>query len=330
MLSVTIVIVNYRTAHLTIDCLGSIFADPLGSTLRVIVTDNASPDDSVDAIARAIDANGWGDWVTLMPLERNGGFAYGNNRAIEHVLTTEVNTKYIMLLNPDTLVEPGAIGALVRFAEAHPEAGIVGSRLLGPDGQVQSAAKRFPSGLNSFESAARTGPISRLLKRYQISIPPRDEPHACDWVSGAAMLIRREVIDRIGLMDECYFLYFEEVDYCRRSRAADFEIWHEPASAVTHLEGAATQITQPKRRPRWWFDSRRRFLVKSYGVFGLIWVDLCWMAGRSVFGLRQLLCFRRREQRDPPRFTSDLILGDLWAILTGRAWQLLRPVKATR
>src|SRR4051812_41551380 len=138
---VLIVIVNYRSADLAVDCLRSLAPEvrALGgpAAARVVVTDNASGDDSVPRLTAAVRDNGWGDWATVRPLARNGGFAYGNNEAIRPALAAANpadKPEYVLLLNPDTRVRPGAVRALLDFMDADPQAGLAGSRLEDPDG----------------------------------------------------------------------------------------------------------------------------------------------------------------------------------------------------
>jgi hypothetical protein len=130
------------------------------------------------------------------------------------------------------------------------------------------------------------------------------------------MMVRREVFEQIGLLDEGYFLYFEELDFCERARAAGWEVWHEPRARIVHLEGASTGISQPgRRRPAYWYDSRRRFFLKRYGVRGLIAADVCWAAGRSLLLLRRLLRLGGSTEGDPLKFSRDLLIGDLRSLL---------------
>lgn len=316
-----IVIVNYRTAVLAVDCLRSLSAqaDNSGRT-RVIVADNASGDGSTECLAAALADNGWSGWAEVLALPRNGGFAYGNNAGIAAALGSTCPPDYVLLLNPDTLVRPGAISALVDFMEAHPQAGIAGSLLENDSGGVDCSAHRTPSPLGELDGAARLGPLSRLLQRHAVSPPVRSAAHECDWVSGASMIIRREVIAGIGPMDEGYFLYFEEVDFCCRARASGWSVWYVPQSRVLHLEGASTGIRAgAKRRAAYWYDSRRRFFVKHHGVCGLLLADLLWAAGRLSFLLRCALGMTRQGlHADPQRFMLDLLWGDLRAVLGGR------------
>jgi GT2 family glycosyltransferase len=261
-----------------------------------------------------------------MPLDRNGGFAFGNNAGIRAALASPDHVDYVMLLNPDTIVRKGAIKTLVGFMEGHPRAGIAGSLLENRDGGVECSAHTFPSPLGELNEGARLGVLSRLLHHYIVTPPLRTVTHPCDWVSGASMIIRRRVIEDIGLMDENYFLYFEEVDFCRRAKLAGWECWHVPDARVMHIEGASTGIrATAKRRAKYWYDSRRRFFLKHYGIAGLVLADSLWAAGRVTYMLRRLLRLGGRHgKHDPKWFMFDLLWGDLRAILTGQVWTVSR------
>lgn len=313
-----IVIVNYRTANLTIDCLRSLVsevceAEPVhGASLpktRVVVTDNASGDSSVEQIQTAIETEGWGDWVTLKPLERNGGFAYGNNAAIRPVLASPNPPPYILLLNPDTIVRPGALTALVDFMDEHPDVGIAGSRLEDPDGTPQRSAFRFHSILSEFEFGLRLGVVSKLLANWVVAPPVSDEVGLTDWVAGASMIVRREVFEAAGLMDEDYFMYYEEMDFCLQAKKAGWSCWYVPQSHVVHLVGQSSGVTDtkrpPKRLPQYWFDSRRRYFLKNYGWLYTALADIAWASGFAFWRLRRVI--QGKPDSDPPNFLSDFL-----------------------
>jgi N-acetylglucosaminyl-diphospho-decaprenol L-rhamnosyltransferase len=307
--STAVVIVNYRTPGLVVDCLRSLTAEVRAEPdLRAEVVDNASGDNSVQVIGDAIRREGW-DWATLRPLDHNGGFAFGNNAAIRDVLTSGKPPHYVWLLNPDTVVRPGAATALIDFLEAHPDAGIAGGRLESPDGTPQTSAFRFPSLLSEVEDTVRVGMVSRILAPYRVPSPVRDEAHRTDWVNGASLMVRREVFETVGLMDERYFLYFEETDFCRRVRAAGWPIWHVPASRVIHLEGQSTGVTganmAKKRRPRYWFDSRARYFRKHHGATYALFADLVFIAGFAFWRLHRRL--RGKADPDPPGLLADFV-----------------------
>jgi GT2 family glycosyltransferase len=305
-----VVIVNYRTADLVASCLSSIAAQRFEG-LRAVVVDNASPDLET---ARK-EAAKHGPWVSILANPVNGGFAAGCNAAIRRALGAEDAPDYLLLLNPDTLLEAGALRALVAFMDAHPRAGIAGSQLLDARGEAECSAHRAPSPLGELEAGAALGLLTRALQPHRKS----PTPVKADWVSGASLIVRRATLEEVGLLDEGYFLYFEEVDFCARARAAGWEVWLVPASRVLHLEGAATGIREAaRRRPRYWFESRRRYFVKHFGVRGLLAADALWALGRASLVLRRALRLGRGGgAAEPPRFARDLLGGDL-------AWMLRR------
>lgn len=320
-----IVIVNYRTAGLTIDCLHSLAAERARfRSVRTVIVDNASGDGSVERLVEAIERNGWQAWAMVIASDRNGGFAYGNNVGIKPALQASHLPDYVMLLNPDTVVHAGAIRALVEFMDAHPEAGIAGSLLENADGRPDCSAHNDFTPLGELLSGASLGILSRALTRYEVSPPVQDFAHRCNWISGASLMIRSTVFGKIGLLDDNYFLYFEEADFCLRTRKAGWEIWFVPESRVIHLEGAATGIRSvARRRPRYWYESRRRYFVKHHGVFGLILADALWAIGRGTRALRRLLGLGgSRAGPDPKWYARDLLGGDLRAFFDGRTWQI--------
>lgn len=310
MLDLTIIVVNYRTGGLVVDCLASIIADttvPAGE--RVMVVDAMSEDGSSELIASAITANGWGDRVGFLDLQKNGGFAYGNNQAIAAADARWGKAEAYLLLNPDTVVRPGATRALLDFFASHPLAGIAGSSLEDFDGTGQACSFRFPSPLSEFVSEARFGPLTRLLAPWWIVLTLGQSPSRADWVSGASLLVRRQVFEQIGMLDEDYFLYYEETDFCRRAADAGWECWSVPQSRVVHLCGQSTGVSardsQPRRRPAYWFNSRNRYFDKHLGHWGRLAADLGWISGQAVFRLRQLL--QRRPNAEPPFLVRDFL-----------------------
>jgi N-acetylglucosaminyl-diphospho-decaprenol L-rhamnosyltransferase len=306
---VGVVIVNYNTADLVVNCLHSLAAEAAGLGLRVAVVDNDSPDGSADRLRAAIAAGGWGSWAELIPAGRNGGFAAGNNVALRRLLASPAPPDFVLLLNPDTVTRPGAVGRLIEFLAARPRAGIAGSRLEDPDGTPQRSAFRFPGVAAEFENGTRLGLVSRILARRVVAPPPRDREHEAEWLSGASLLVRREVFEQIGYLDEGFFLYFEEVDFCRRARAAGWECWYVPASRVVHLVGRATGMSaagRPARRvPAYWLASRRRYFVKHHGRFAAWVAALAWAVGHASWRVRRRI--QAKPDPDPPRLLADFV-----------------------
>jgi GT2 family glycosyltransferase len=310
MPSVRIVIVNYRTPELVVDCLRSLAAEVRAvGDCQVIVVENASPDNSKDRIQQAITEERWQDWAEQMVLNRNLGFAGGNNAALEPLLASPQPPDYVLLLNPDTVIHPGAVQSLVEFMEKNPRVGIAGSRLENPDGTPQRSAFRFHTISSEFESGVRLGFVSRLLHSRVVAPPVRTDTYPTDWVAGASMIVRKTVFDDIGLMDATYFLYYEEVDFCLRAKRAGWPCWYVPASRVIHLVGQASGVTDVKkparRMPRYWFESRRRYFQRNHGWFYERLADVAWVAGFSLWRLRRRI--QRKPDSDPPSLLWDFI-----------------------
>ncbi len=309
-MSLLIVILNYKTAQLTVDCLESLIEEVKSlPDVKVTVVDNASLDGSSEKIRAAIEQNQWHDRVNLIVSQENGGYAKGNNLAIRPALSSAEPPDYILLLNPDTIVRPGAVKALLDFMDENPKVGIAGSRLEDPDGTGQCSAFRFPSAQSELESTLRLGIVSKLLSRYIVA--PGISETACqtDWVAGASMIIRRAVFEKIGLLDEDYFMYYEELDFCLQAHRVGWECWYVPASRVVHFVGQSSGVTitkqQPKRRPLYWFDSRRYFFLKNYGKFYLWVANLLWVFGFFFWRIRRLI--QNKPDLDPPHLLLDFI-----------------------
>jgi GT2 family glycosyltransferase len=307
--SIAIVLVNYCTRDLTLDCLRSLedeIAQFPGS--EVIVADNASPDGSGAEIAAAIMTNGWSNWARVLPMPRNGGFSYGNNGPIREVMARTRQPDFVWLLNTDTVVRPGAIRALVDFLEAHPRAGMAGSRLEHEDGTRQASAFRFHSAAGEFESSLQLGVVSKILKSWKVAPELPDTPTQFDWLSGASILIRTRLFQDVGLMDEGYFLYYEETDLCRRAADHGWTCWYVPESRVIHLVGRSTGVTDAaKRRARrapFWFQSRRRYFIKHHGVMYAALADAALAMGTALSNVMNVL--RGRSLTHPQKFLQDL------------------------
>lgn len=311
-----IVTVNYRTSHLVIDGLRSLESEIQAVPgIQVAIVDNNSGDGSVEKIRAAIAAEGWNNWVTLMPSTVNGGFAYGNNYAIRPALQSTNPPDYFLLLNPDTQIRPGAIKELLRFMEKHPDVGIAGSSFEEADGKPWPYAFRFPSFISEFEGGLRLGLVTKLLSRWKVPqtmAPDREQP--IDWIPGASMMVRREVFESVGLMDEGYFLYYEETDFCLQAKRAGWSCWHVPQSRVMHILGQSTGVTatnqQPKRLPQYWFDSRRRYFLKNHGWLYAAMVDVSWLVGFSLWRARRIL--QRKPDADPPELLGDSIRNSVF------------------
>jgi N-acetylglucosaminyl-diphospho-decaprenol L-rhamnosyltransferase len=299
-----IVIVNYRTPGLVLDALDSLEGQVEAGLDEIVVVDNASGDDSAERLERAIAARGFARFCRVIRSPRNGGFAAGNNCAIR---AAEAN--YYLLLNSDTIVRKGAIQLLLSQMQAHPGVGIAGPRLEWPDGTPQVSCFRDHTPISELLLAAKTGPISKFFRDFELAMPVSDEPCEADWISFACVLIRRDVIEKVGLLDEDYFMYFEDSDYCRAARAAGFRIRYFPSARVVHLRGGTSevkrQVAKRKRPPRYLYESRTRYFRKGYGTSGVVLANLLWTVGRGVSIARELV------GRKPPH-TCELEWFDNW------------------
>jgi GT2 family glycosyltransferase len=306
---VLVVIVNYRTPTLTINCLRSLLPEVQSlPAIRVVVADNNSGDDSVTQIKTAITTEGWDNWASLRPLERNGGYAYGNNAVIRPALQSQHPPDYFLLLNPDTQIHSGAIQTLVDFMDSHPNVGLAGSGMESAEGIPKRRSFRFHTILSELDNGLRLGVVSKLLSHWSIVKPMPDEPAVADWLPGASLMVRRQVFEAVGLMDEEYFLYYEETDFCLQAKRSGWPCWRVPESRVMHMAGQSTGVTTPgscNRLPQYWFESRQRYFVKNHGGLYAAIADIVWILGFSLWRCRRII--QRKPDTDPPYFLRDFI-----------------------
>lgn len=305
--AVSVVIVTYRSASLTVACLRSLLPElsTPGISVRVVVVDNASGD--APEVAEAIRREGWSSWVTLIEAPRNGGFAYGNNLGFAYACM-HGPTDYLHMLNPDTIVTPGAIRTLVEFLEAHPHVGIAGSSFENLDGSDWPIAFRYPSLVSELESGLGFGLVSRLLRPWSTVRTMTRKAQQIDWGAGASMMVRRTLVDRIGGLDENFFLYFEETEFCWRAKRAGSPMWYVPDSRVIHIGGQSTKVTErnaaPKRLPPYWFESRRRYFMATRGFTYALFIDFIALLANGLGTMKLVL--QGRRDRIVPHYLSDL------------------------
>lgn len=302
-----VIIVNYGTPQDVIDCLASLEPEIAEVDGQVAVVDNCSPDDSFESIAQAISMRGWGAWAELILADKNGGFAYGNNVAIQAALELDSPPRYFHLLNPDTVIETNALIALKTFMDTHLDVGIAGSRQKIYEGEWNKAF-RFPGVISELDRGLRLGVFSRLVASKLVSRQMGADCAEAEWVSGASMVVRRDVIDAVGLMDERYFLYYEETDYCLAARRAGWSTWHVVDSVVFHKVGASTGVKSSninKRIPKYVYESRGYYFRKNYGFIYALVVDLAFLAG--VCGQRFLALITLRDLNVVPFLLRDTL-----------------------
>ncbi|MBY0220361.1 glycosyltransferase family 2 protein [Paenibacillus illinoisensis] len=261
-MDISIIIVNYNTRQLTLDCLASVYTSQTSYLYELIVVDNASHDGSVEAIREAYSE------VRLIANRDNTGFAVANNQGMEIA-----KGHYILLLNSDTVVQPDTLETMVGFMDRHPEMGASGCKVILPDGTLDKACKRgFPTPSASFYYAfgiSRIFPDRPKFNQYQLGHLSPDDEYPVDCLVGAFMLVRRETIDQVGGLDETFFMYGEDIDWCYRIKEAGWGIYYYPRTYIVHYKGASARRKPMKiiyefHRAMWVFH--RKHYAKRYGM----------------------------------------------------------------
>jgi GT2 family glycosyltransferase len=254
----TVVVINWNTKEDLIACLSSIKDELRFPLSEVLVVDNGSADGSGERVRREHS------WVELLENEKNLGFAKAANIALRRM-----GGRYVLLLNPDTRVKERTIEKLFSFMETHREAGAAGAQLFNGDGTKQNSIANFPS----LTTELLNKPVLRWLfpKRFPGKERFYAEPLEVDSVIGAAMIVRREAMERVGLLDEDFFLFLEETDWCFRMKRAGWKIYHVPEAEIYHFQGRSAEI-EKKRAKVEYYRSRYHFFKKNRG--GLQWLIL--------------------------------------------------------
>lgn len=322
MASIAVIIVNYGTPELALGAAGSVLdrAHP-GHEVEVHLVDNASPDGGAEVIADAISARGWEDRLTFHAETTNHGFGRGNNVVLHQLAARDTPPDYVFLLNPDAELDNEAVAILANFLAAHPQAASAGAELREPgtDDPVR-AAFRFPGLASTFAEAVAFGPVSQLLGRYMVPLPPSAEAERVDWVAGAAVMARFEVWQEVGFFDPTYFLYFEEVDLMLQTARAGWECWYVPEAKVFHIAGAATGVrsadTQRKRRPAYLYQSWRHYFTKNHGRAYALLTATAWLLGGTLGAT--LARVRGRVPAVPLNYAGDILRGVIGPLLSPR------------
>ncbi|MGE0708216.1 MAG: glycosyltransferase family 2 protein [Planctomycetota bacterium] len=275
------IVLNYRTPALVLRCLEALLPQLDPARDAALVVDNGSGDGSAAELGRALARRGWP--ARLVAAERNGGFASGMNLGIR-----VAPARSYLLLNSDAVPRPGAVLALRERLAREPGVGLVGPRLEAEDGAPQLSAFRFPSPLSELLEAARTG----LLARHQVPVWPESRAEQggdIDWLSFAAVLIRARLLEEVGLLDDGFFMYYEDVELCRRARRAGWRLALEPQARVAHVGGASSRGRgASERRARWRAASRRRYFLGE-GPGRLLAANLGRTLGSGLSWLRDVL-----------------------------------------
>jgi GT2 family glycosyltransferase len=247
----SIIIVNWNTKEFLLPCVRSVLESEQGISSELIVVDNGSRDASANEVKMTFP------FIRLAENQKNIGFAKAVNQWLQ-----KASGRYILLLNPDTQIKGGTIGRLVSFMDSHPDTGVAGAQLLNSDGSKQNSIANFPSLATELLN-------KRLLrglfpKRYPGKEKDYTEPVEVDSVIGACMVVRREAIERVGLLDEDYFLFLEETDWCYRMKRAGWKIYHVPDAEVYHFQGKSAEKEKKRARVEY-FRSRYHFFKKNRG-----------------------------------------------------------------
>ncbi|MFN2243251.1 MAG: glycosyltransferase family 2 protein, partial [Anaerolineae bacterium] len=269
MVDLSIVIVSWNVRDLLRSCLQSILTEahsgPEGEALRIedwtveiLVVDNASTDGSAEIVRQQFPQ------VHLIANKENRGFTAANNQGL-----ARSQGRYLLLLNPDTETVGDALVTMLRYVEANAEVGALGPKLVNPDGSIQSSRRRFPT----FATALVESTVmqewwqdNRVLRRYYMADTPDNAIQRVDWVVGACLLVRRQTYEQVGGLDEGFFMYSEELDWCRRIKAAGWEIVYLPTAAVIHHEGKSSEQVVPARHV-YFQSSKVRYFRKHHGAF---------------------------------------------------------------
>lgn len=295
-MEISVCIVNLNAGALLRDSLRSLYEHTTELELEVIVVDNGSSDDSQGLIRTEFPQ------VKLIENTRNLGFTRPTNQAMQ-----AAQGDFVLLLNPDTLVLPGAVQNLLSFLRAHPEVGICGPKILNRDGTLQTPCRRGISRpwntISYFLGLARLFPKSKFFSGYTMTYLDENTAHEVAGVSGACMLIRRAVIDQIGSFDERYFAYQEDADYCFQAQKAGWKIFYVPSAQIIHYGGQGGSRVQPLRSIIEWHRSYylfyRKNLAKDY-FFLVNWLYYLGMLLKLGLALAANL-FRREKYAGPKR-----------------------------
>jgi GT2 family glycosyltransferase len=248
--------VSYRTPVLVERCLSALASQRPSLGIDVTVVDNASNDGSAELVERQFP------WVRLIRNARNVGFGAAHNQALR-----QARGRYWLILNSDAAPAPGALATLVGFLDANPQVAVAGPKLRYPDGSVQPSRRRFPTLATLFLESTllqRIWPDNALLRRYYVQDCSDDEPQDVDWLVGACLCARAAAAHQVGLLDERFFMYSEELDWCRRFRAAGWRVSYVPSAEVVHLEGASSRLDLAAR-DRLFQASKLEYAAKWHG-----------------------------------------------------------------
>lgn len=283
--TLSIVIVNFNTRELLKACLRSVEASRTARPWELFVVDNASADGSADMVAAEFP------WATLIRSESNRGYAYANNLGLRRAAGS-----YLLLLNPDTVLPPDALQQMVEYMDAHPEAGIAGPKLVRQDGSLDLACRRsFPSPEVSFYrmlGLSKLFPRSSRFGRYNLTYLDPDRPAEVDSVVGAFMIVRSEAVSQVGMLDESFFMYGEDLDWAFRIKSRGWKVLYNPAVVVLHYKGESSR-RHPRKAILEFYRAMHLFYRKHYAaqtnvLLGALIVAAIWAKCAVTLALNYL------------------------------------------
>ena len=304
------IILNWRTPEMSVKSCRAAQVAMQDIAGEIVMVDNASGDGSFGIMQEATTGL---DRVRVVQSGRNGGFGAGNNAGMRAGTRDGTPPDYVYILNSDAFPAPDAIARLLAHLEHTPEAGLAGSYIHGSDGVAHVTCFRFPSIAGEFEGAARMGPVSRMLKRHIVPLAVPAATRPVDWLAGASLMIRQDVLDQIGGFDERFFLYFEETDLCLRAARAGWQTHFVRQSEVEHIGSVSTGMKTWARVPDYWFASRRHYFVKNHGRAYTVAATLAHLGGGALGQVWRVI--RRKRAAGPPHFLRSLMVSDLRAAL---------------
>lgn len=296
--SIAVVILNYNSGDVLRPCLQSLEQQDFGGQLAIWVVDNNSSDDSVAMVQREFPN------VHLIALERNDGFSAGNNVALRRILAQSELPDAILVLNPDTVVPHDGIRGLAHALESRPKAGVIGPKLVLADGSLDLACRRsFPSAevaLYRMTGLSKIFPKSRRFGRYNMTYLDPDQETEVDSIVGAAMFIRTTVIQEVGLLDETFFMYGEDIDWCYRIKTLGWQIWYDPSITILHYKRvSSTRRAVPSIHA--FYEAMRIFHRKHYHATTI--APLNWLIYTGIT-LKEWQALIRNRLR-PPKETIE-------------------------
>lgn len=284
-MKLSIILVSWNTRQLLADCLDSVYAYPPNDSFEVLVVDNASGDGSAAMVRERFPQ------ARLIESEKNVGFAQGNNLAVPLC-----SGEYVLLLNPDTVVKPQALDALVQFMDAHSEAGAAGSRLLNPDETLQPSCHPAPTLARELWRLFHLDRI-RPFGAYHMHRWDMNQPREVDVIQGASFIVRKAILDKIGFLDGRYFMYSEEVDLCYRLQKAGWKLYYVPASRVIHYGGQSTKLVAADMFLQLYLG-KLMYFRKHYGrLAGIGYKFILLLAALSRLAIAPLAWLQKPPQR---------------------------------